>query len=312
VPEQAGILTITLNPTIDKSAEVDHVEPEHKLRCSAPHFEPGGGGLNVSRAIRNLGGESTALWARGGPMGAMLEMLLEEEHLTHEAVPIAGLTRENLIIFERSSKRQYRFGMPGPELSEEVGKRFLEALAHTDAEYIVASGSLSPGLSLDFYARIARTARELGKRCIVDTSGDALRQAIEEPLFLIKPNMRELQLLVQHPIDGPDEVQEAARELVDRHHCEAVAVSLGAAGMMLVTAGQVDHIPSPTVPIRSKVGAGDSTVGGIVLSLARGRTLVEAARFGVASGAAAVMTAGTELCRREDAERLYRHLQARA
>ena len=301
------IVTLTINPAIDKSAFVSKVIPDKKLLCSVPRHEPGGGGINVSRAIRLLGGDSLAIYPAGGTTGQLLQDLIQKEGLIQHVIKINGLTRENLIIFEESSGQQFRFGMPGPCLNESEWRQFLDVLSKIKPvpDFIVASGSLPPGVSDDFYSRVAHIASKLGAKTVVDTSGAALRQALEEGIYLIKPNMREFKEIVGKEMIDEQELEEEARRMVDQGQSEVVVISLGAAGALAVWKGGRERIQSPTVPIKSRVGAGDSTVAGIVLALSRGQLLREALRFGVAAGAAAVMTPGTELCRREDAERLY-------
>jgi len=308
-----AIVTLTMSPSIDVNTGIDYVVPERKLRCGPPNYEPGGGGINVSRAIQKLGGESVALYASGGPTGQMLETLLTQEGLNHHPIPIKDWIRQNLIVMEESTNRQFRFGMPGPNFQEHEWRRFLEELSALDSRptYIVASGSLSPGVPQDFYARLARLARELNTRLILDTSGEALHLALSEGVYLIKPNLRELGELKGIAPGAESEEKELAVEIVRSGQSEIVVVSLGAAGALLVSSDGAERIQSPTIPIRSKVGAGDSMVAGIVLSLKRGLSVQDAVRFGVAAGAAAVMTPGTELCRREDTERLYERLDSR-
>ncbi|MEX0704441.1 MAG: 1-phosphofructokinase family hexose kinase [Planctomycetales bacterium] len=300
------IVTLTLNPTIDKSTSVDQVVPERKLRCDEPRFDPGGGGLNVARAIRTLGGDALALWTKGGHSGEMLHQLLDGEGVPHAPVRISGMTRENLIVFENLTGQQYRFGMPGPTFSDADARACLDSIAELDegTEYLVVSGSLSPGLPDDFCAEISRRAPD-NCRVVLDTSGAALRRGLECPVYLIKPNLRELAQLADEEIREDRDIVRAARAVIESGRAEIVFVSIGRGGALLVTRDDVEHVRAPTVPIRSKVGAGDSTVAGFVLSLARGRSLRDAARFAVAAGAAAVMTEGTSLCRREDTERLF-------
>lgn len=301
------ILTLTMNPTIDQNTRLHQVVPERKLRCAAPIREPGGGGINVSRAIRRLGGTSKTLYLAGGLTGDILEQLLDEEDLDLKRLPIEGWTRENLIIYEESSGQQFRFGMPGPEVRQEEWEGALEALrrAYPAPAYLVASGSLPPGVPSDFYGRVADVAAQLGARLIVDTSGAALRHAAEIGAFLLKPNLSELQDLAGRELSGEGEQLEAARELVAEGKSSVVVVSLGAAGALLITQDGHEHIRTPIVPIRSKVGAGDSMVGAISLGLSRGMSIGEAVRLGVAAGASAVMSEGTELCRKSDVDRLY-------
>ncbi|MFO8089336.1 MAG: 1-phosphofructokinase family hexose kinase [Desulfatiglandaceae bacterium] len=301
------IVTMTMNPTIDKSSSVAHVVAERKLYCKPPRFDPGGGGVNVCRAIKKLGGESKLLYPAGGLTGKRLQELLDQEGLDHRPFPIEGLIRESLVILEESTGRQYRFGMPGPEFQKYEWEQSLNALSAVKPtpDYLVASGSLPPGVPTDFYARVARGGKERGAKVIIDVSGEAMKAALKEGVYLIKPNIREFRELVEKEIKEESQIKAEAQKMVRSGRCEVLVISLGAAGALMVSEEITEHLLPPTVPIVSKVGAGDSMVAGIALSLARGRPLKESVLFGVAAGAAAVMTPGTELCRREDAERLF-------
>lgn len=265
------IVTITLNPAIDKSSRVAHVVAERKLYCKTPRFEPGGGGVNVARAVRKLGGESLLLYTAGGLTGRRLQELLDEEGLTHRPFPIEGVNRENLVVLEESTGQQYRFGMPGPQLSKEEWEPFIHKLTvmEPSPDYVVASGSLPPGAPPDFYAQVARIGKKRGAKVIVDVSGEALDAALQEGVFLLKPNVREFRELVGEEVKEESQIKAAARKIVESGQCEVLVISLGAAGVLVVSEKLAEHILSPTVPIISKVGAGDSMVAGIVLSLAR-------------------------------------------
>ncbi|MGB2631135.1 MAG: 1-phosphofructokinase family hexose kinase [Candidatus Omnitrophota bacterium] len=301
------IISIAMNPSIDKSAGVARVIVERKLYCTMPVSEPGGGGVNVSRAIKKLGGESKLLYPSGGILGQLLNDLLEKEEIVHHPIPITGTTRESLVIFEESTGLQYRFGMPGPVLRGEEWQKCLAELKNAEPkpDYIVASGSLPSGVPVDFYARLARIGKERGIKVIVDASSENLKLTLQEGVYLIKPNIREFKELFNEEIKEEPQIKEKASGISKSGQSEIVVVSLGAAGVIAAFDGRVEHIVPPTVPVISKVGAGDSMVAGIVLSLAKGMPVPNAIRFGVAAGTAAVMTPGTELCRREDAERLY-------
>lgn len=304
----SGTVTLTMNPAVDITAEVDHVTADQKLRCRDPRRDPGGGGINVARAIHRLGGDARAIFAAGGSTGELMERLLEEEDVPAGAVPIDGFTRENLTLDETGSDRQYRFILPGPEVGPAEQEALMDAALADEPAYLVASGSLPPGVPDTFYAELAGRARERGVRVVLDTSGAALREGVEAGVFLLKPNLRELSQLAGRDVSEDPDQEDAAIRLIEEGRAEIVLVSLGAAGGLLVTRDTCQRIPSPTVPIRSKVGAGDSTVAGITLSLTRGDDVHEAARFGIAAGAAAVMTPGTELCRQEDVERLFQRM----
>ena len=305
-----NIVTISINPAIDKSSSIAHVVAERKLYCKRPRFEPGGGGVNVSRAIKKLGGESTLLYPTGGLTGKSLQELLNEEDLAHWPFPIEGSIRESLVILEESTGQQYRFGMPGPEFQKKEWEQFLQELSTIEPspDYLVASGSLPPGVPADFFAQVARVGKNKGAKTIIDASGEALEKAIQEGVYLIKPNVREFRGLVGKDITEESQIKAEAQKMVKSARCEVLVISLGAAGALMISEDIAEHILPLTVPIISKVGAGDSMVAGIVLSLARGKPLRESILFGVAAGTAAVMTPGTELCRREDAERLYKDM----
>jgi len=307
------IATLTLNPTIDRSASIDKVVPDKKLHCHGERFDPGGGGINVAAAITKLGGQAIAFWTCGGPVGELLKDLLGSRGMQQSPISIEQNTRENVIIYEEHTEQQFRFGMPGPELTEQEQQNCLETVAKLDPvpRFLVLSGSLPPGVPEDFYGQLIATAPDSTK-VVLDTRGPALKKGIEQEVFLIKPNQRELGDLAGQSIESDAEAHDAARRLIDKDKVEAVLLSLGRGGVMLVSREEHHRIAAPTVSIRSKIGAGDSTVAGTVLALQRGSSLYEAAQFGVACGTAAVMTAGTELCRREDAEKLFQEIAAEA
>ncbi len=302
-----SIVTLTLNPAIDESTTVENIHPEHKMRCASPKYEAGGGGINVSKALRRLGGESIAIFPAGGPTGVLLKSLVEGEGLTWQAVEIKNWTRQNFIVVETSSNGQYRFGMPGPELTEKEAEQCLDLIRKVSPapDYIVASGSLPPGLPVDYFARVARLAKELGSRFILDTSGEPLRLAVKEGVFLLKPNLGELSKLVGEESLEMYLVDDAAAQVIAQHHCQVVVVSMGPSGALLVTRDGYDHVPAPAVPKKSTVGAGDSMVAGMTYYLAQGKSMGEMVRHGVACGTAATMNPGTELFRKEDVEKLY-------
>lgn len=308
----SSIVTLTLNPCIDVSASADQVVPDRKLRCGVPIHEPGGGGINVARAIRKLGGEALAVFPAGGAAGQLLRALLAAEGVPQRPIPIAGWTRESLNVDETSTGRQFRFVLPGPELTAAEQEACFAELStlRPFPECLVASGSLPPGVPADALTRVARLAREKGSRLFLDTSGDAARAALAEGVFLFKPSLREFQHLSSLSDTEESHLVAECRRWIESGRCQVVVLSLGAAGVLFVAEGIAERLPSPTVPVRSTVGAGDSMLAGIVLRLQRGSPLREAVLFGIASGAAAVMNPGTELCHREDAERLFARMAA--
>jgi 6-phosphofructokinase 2 len=309
-----SIITLTINPTVDTASGVGHVIADRKLRCVEPTHQPGGGGINVTRVIKRLGGESVPIYPAGGFSGRMLQHLLSLEGIDPRPVRIRGPTRQDFTITEEASGRQYRFGMPGPALTGGELKRTLDALRRVDPspELIVASGSLPPEVPGDTYAMVAGIAVDLGARLVVDASGEALRQAVLAGVFMIKPNIRELCELSGTSMKDQWQVKEAAEDIVRSGKVEIVVVSMGSAGALAVTKKSHVHVRAPVVPVGSRVGAGDSLVGAMVLAIARGEGIRDALYRGVAASSAAVMTPGTGLCMREDAERLHKMMVNRA
>jgi 6-phosphofructokinase 2 len=305
------IITVAINPSLDKSTEIENLAPEQKLRCKAPNWQAGGGGINVARVVQRLGGSPVAIFTAGGPAGTMLRDLLDEEGVTQEVIPISGLTRTSLAVRETSSNQQYRFSVPGPQLSKQEWQSCFQALRDKRPKpaYLVLSGGLAPGVPDDFYGSIASWAREQQIRVILDTHHKPLRHAVNKGVYLIKPNLRELRQLTGRKLDYERSQREALHNLIDQGGAEYIVLSLGAGGAFFASAQGITHLRAPTVKIRSKVGAGDSMVGGIVWALANQYEPFAAAQFGVAAGAAAVMSEGSKLCRRDDVLDLYERIE---
>jgi 6-phosphofructokinase 2 len=301
------IVTLTMNPALDIATATETVVPTAKLRCDEPRYDPGGGGINIARAVRLLSGEAIAVFPSGGLSGEMLSRLLDAEKVPYDAVPIAGITRESLAVVERQSGKQYRFLLPGPALGEHDCRRCLDVLASylQGADYLVASGSLPPGVPANFYAEAGELARRYAVRFVLDTSGPALAAA-GTGIYLLKTSLRELEELSGQRLPTEAEEERAAREIIAGGRTQILVVSLGERGALLATGVDARRFEAIKVKAVGSIGAGDSMVAGMVLSLARGGTLVEAVQFGMAAGAAALLRPGTELCRREDVERLYR------
>ncbi|MEJ7737775.1 MAG: 1-phosphofructokinase family hexose kinase [Chitinophagaceae bacterium] len=301
------IVTITMNPAVDKSTSTERLVPEKKLRCEELTVEAGGGGINVSKALKKLGGESLAVFPNGGLNGKILETFLDEQQIRYKSIPIEGETRENVVVTETSTNAQFRFVMPGCELNEEISNAVIETLGALPEKpsIIIASGSLPPGVPDDFYARIATVARQLNAKYIVDTSGTPLQLAAREGVYLLKPNLTELSKMVGKEKLELNEVDDAALEVINSGKCKIIVVSLGPSGALMVTKNGYEHVPAPTVKKNTTVGAGDSMVAGIAWMLTHGKTEREMIRFGVACGTAATMNSGTQLFDLENVHKLY-------
>lgn len=303
------IVTLTLNPALDKSASTERLAPEQKLRCSALQEDAGGGGINVSKGIRKLGGSSTAVFPSGGATGQRLQQILAVAGVETDILAVIGDTRENFSILETSTGLQYRFTLPGVDMSEQEADACLDIVRRLKPDWLVASGSLPPGLPDTYYEKVAAFAKDIEARLILDTSGPALMAAADEGLYLLKPNLGELSALAGVTQLEMNQVDDAALEIIRQGKCEIVVVSLGPQGALIVTRDGFEHIPAPMVKKRSTVGAGDSMVAGMVWALSAGKTPIEMARVGVACGSAATMNPGTELFHPEDVWRLKQWIE---
>lgn len=305
------IYTLTLAPSLDSATQTPQIYPEGKLRCSAPVFEPGGGGINVARAITFLGGNATALFPAGGATGEHLVALLQAEHVPVNSVESREWTRQNLHVHVDASGEQYRFVMPGATLHDDELEALQNNISQIDSgSLLVISGSLPPGVSLIQFVSLIKSAQQHGLRCIIDSSGDALAAALAiGDIELVKPNQKELSALVQRDLNQPDDVRNAAQEIVRSGKARRVVVSLGAQGALAVDAHSCVQVVPPPIKSQSTVGAGDSMVGAMTLKLAEGAGLEEMVRYGVAAGSAATINQGTRLCSRENTQKIYSYLQ---
>lgn len=301
-----AIVTFTINPAIDIFVNVGQVAPTLKLRCSSPKRDPGGGGINVARVVHRLGGDAAAIYPTGGAIGKLLQRLVEREGIDSLVTPSHAETRENFTAFEKDSGEQFRFVLPGSPLHRAEWEACLDKLTTLPdrPQFVVASGSIPPGVPDDFFARVARHAKALGAKCVIDTSGVALKAALAEGVALVKPNLVELSDLVGMPLDSDAERIAACRRLTGDGRAQAVALTLGEDGALLVTADRAWRAQPMNIEVVSTVGAGDSFLGGLVAALASGRPPDEAFRVAVAAASAAVMSPGTELCREKDVQRL--------
>ena len=300
-----GIVTLTLNPAVDVSTSVKKMMPFTKMRCAQACRDPGGGGINVARVLKRLGIEALAIYPAGGANGKLLGALVDREGVRSVVVAAQNETREDLTVFDETTRQQYRLVFPGAPLSDIEWKECLASIARVSPrpEYVIASGSLPAGIPDDFYGRVAQACKAHSK-VIVDTSGPPLKAALEHGVYLIKPNLREFQELAG--INASDDVTliEAGRRLIDLGQVEVIALSMGADGALLITRNLAVRASGlPIAPV-SVSGAGDSFLAAMLWSLVNGGSLETALRYGVAGGSAALLSHGTDLCRPADMHRL--------
>ena len=305
----SAILTITLNPTVDLSTEAAGIAPERKLRCTRPRFDPGGGGLNVSRAIKALGGHSTAFVALNGPTGDKVMHLLSAHGIGLHPFPAPEETRQSITVTDSQTGAQFRFVMPGPMWRARDVSAALSAIAQAAPEggIVVLSGSQPPGVPSDFPARLADRIARTQARLFLDTSGPALHHLLKSgarPADLLRMDDLEAEDLAGSALQTRAETAAFARDLVARGVARAVIVARGADGNILANAEGAWVAEAAKVPVVSKVGAGDSFVAGVTLALSRKASPQEALRMGAACASSAVMTPATDLCRLSDVKRL--------
>lgn len=310
-PRTPRIVTLTMNPALDVSTAVDQVIPNHKLRCEAALTHPGGGGINVARVIHRLGGDCLALFPAGGTTGHALSSLLAAEGVPQRTVRIALESRQSFSVHEHQTGHDYRFVLPGPSLQPSEWQACLDQLAcmAPPPRYLVASGSLPPGVPEDFYAQLATLCHRQGSLMVLDTSGSPLRAGLAAGVHVFKPSLRELQELSGQSLDRDTHRVAAARQLIQQGQAQIVALSLGKEGAMLITDTQAWHAPALPVTVASTSGAGDSFLAGLIWALDQGQPLKQAFAHGIAAATAALLSAGTALCDPQDIQRLLPQTQ---
>ncbi len=303
------IITLTINPSLDKSTHFSGLVAEQKMRCEIPQYDAGGGGINVSKAISKLGGSSLCVFTSGGSSGEMLEEIIRKSGIESQVLKTKNWTRENFIAVDETTESQYRFGFPGNELSKTEIETLFATIKDFQTDYLVISGSLNEGLPTNFYSKIAQIAKASGVKVIADTSGEALQKVLETGVYLVKPNIGELAKLIGVERLELSDVEKAAKKLIEKGSAEIIVVSLGAEGAILVTKDTTEFVAAPKAEKKSTVGAGDSMVGGMVWALSQNKTLREVIQIGVCCGTAATMNEGTQLFKVEDVKRLFQEMK---
>jgi 6-phosphofructokinase 2 len=303
--KSALIVTITLNPSLDQHITVDGLVLDGTNRWSRLHRYAGGKGIDVSRAIHEMGGRTIAYGFIGGPVGRAVEILLDEEEVPFSFTPIERETRTNFIITDSKTGRQTRIDAPGPRISRDEFERFQRKMRRIrpSPDLIVMGGSLPPGIPNDVYYSIIMEAKTFGVRTILDSDGQWLAEGIKAQPYLVKPNVREAEELLGRELPTEDAIIKGALDIVDMG-VEIAVISRGGEGVIAATNNEVLKAVPPEVKVKSAVGAGDCTIAGLAIKLANEESLSKACRLAVALGTAAVLTPGTELARREDVEAL--------
>jgi len=299
--KEALIATITLNPSLDQHITVDGLVMDGTNRWSRLHRYAGGKGIDVSRAIHEMGGRTVAYGFIGGPVGRTVEILLDEEEVPFSFTPVQRETRTNFIITDNKTGRQTRIDAPGPHITKDEFERFQRKMLRMrpSPDLIVAGGSLPPGIPNNVYYSMITEAKTFGVRTILDSDAQWLADGIKAKPYLVKPNVREAEELLGRELPDEDAIIKGALDIVDIG-VEIAVISRGKEGIIAATSNEVLAAVPPEVKVKSAVGAGDCTIAGLALKLANEESLSKACRLAVALGTAAVLTPGTELARRSD------------
>lgn len=302
--------TITLNPSIDQRWIVDGLAKDDANRAKSVLETPGGKGINVSKVIRELGGDTRAYALLGGLTGELLKELVKGLDFPLSWVRIRGNTRMNTIVTDVKDRTQTRISAPGPRMSVSELAGFVRVLLRAKPKPVfwVFGGSPPRGLSGSVYRDLIRTLQKSGTPCVLDADDEALRMGVEAKPFMIKPNEHEMQRLYGKKLHTIHDHHRAARVFVKKG-IHLVVVSLASRGALFVTNKEAFRIGAPPVTVKSHIGAGDSLIGGVIWGLAKKMSLRDAAKVGIAAGASAVMREAPRLCRREDIPRLLKRLR---
>ncbi|WP_435283030.1 1-phosphofructokinase [Streptomyces koelreuteriae] len=284
------ILTVTPNPSLDRTYEVPSLDRGEVIRATGERMDPGGKGVNVSRAVAAAGQRTVAVLPLGGAPGALVADLLDKQGIEVAPVPVAGATRSNIALAEADGVLT-KINAPGPELSEAERELLLETVRQQsgDASWIACCGSLPRGLAPSWYAELVARTHAAGARIALDTSGPALLEALRERPDVVKPNAEELAGAVGRPLATVGDAVKAAEEL-RALGARAVLASLGADGQLLVSEEGAWFGSARVDTVRSNVGAGDSSLAGFLIAGGSGPDALASA---VAHGAAAVQLPGS-------------------
>lgn len=298
------IVTLTMNPALDVSTDTDRVESGEKIRCGPTVLDPGGGGVNVSRVVHRLGADTVAVYLAGGLTGDLYTQLLQAEQVPHQRIRIEGETRESFTVTENDTGEQYRFVLAGPTLAPTDQATVFTVLDQVveRGDWLVASGSLPPGVPGDFYGQLARHYSSRGVTVVVDTAPPWLGSALDSGVVVAKPSKHELEEYLGRDLPDLDEQVQGARDMIARSSAQLVALSLGGDGAVLVSADSAWHAVAPGVIPVSTVGAGDSFLAGLVVALHRGEPPQAALAYAVAAGSSTAMSPATSLCQADSVE----------
>ena len=297
------ITTVCMNPSFDKTASVDTLATGGLNRLRDVRVDVGGKGVNVAVVLKRLGVPVSCVGCLGERGRESFLQMIRQEGVPFDYLPMPGEVRTNLKLLDNSTRAITEFNEPGISMDSAQLEDFLTLLGEKagESEYVVLSGRLPEGCAEATYPRYLKALE--GKKCVLDCAGETLLHGIKERPFLIKPNLPEIEGIMKKELRTLRGLRDAALFLIE-YGAQNVIISMGKYGAMLVSRTDTFFAPALMVEARSTVGAGDAMIGGVLAGLSRGESLAESFRWGVAAGAASVMTDGTQLLRRPDFEAL--------
>ena len=290
------IITVTLNPAIDKTVEINNLHINSVNRVSSVRLDAGGKGINVSKNILSLGGKSRAIGFLGGRAGSFIKSYLDEMNIENEFIVVKGETRTNLKIVDPLQHTNTDINEMGTEITTEDCKQMDRSITQSVDEktVIVFSGSVPPNVGADVYQKWICQAKEKGAKTILDADGELMQRGIEAGPYLIKPNIHELERLLDRKISGIEETVECSRLIMEKYGVAVVVVSMGEIGALFLNKEAAIFAKGISVDVRSTVGAGDSMVAALAYAMDQQFPFEKAVTLAVAAGTANVMTYGTE------------------
>jgi 6-phosphofructokinase 2 len=301
------IYTITLDPTLEKTIDVEEFVYDEVNYAVERKSAAGGKGFDISRIIRDLGGESVAFGFMGGYNGIEVEGRLSNEGIVCDFTRINDETCERITLHQRKKKTQTLLGTLPAQATPFEMTTLLNKIAQIPRDsYLVISGKLPPGVNDSFYAQIVTVLKDKQVKIFLDADGEALKKGVNAGPYLMKPNIHEFGRLVEKNIADCDDVLQNVRPFLDR--CECVVISMGARGAVGVSREETFVVTPPKVTVKSSMGAGDALLGGLVLAMSDGSTFRDALTFGVACGTASTLTAESGVLCMDDVREIRRNL----
>jgi 6-phosphofructokinase 2 len=307
---QESIAVLALNPAVDISYEIPQLVADQKVRATQTRYHPGGNGINVTRALTELGIPTYCCSIIGGESGNLLLRLLGDTlGENHRYFRVAGETRLNATLLQKTPPGQYEVDSVGPHVDVELLAEISECLVERCRDGIaVLTGSTPPGVPDDIYLRLAERVKSQGGKAVVDAHGEVLERALIARPYLVRLNHYVLEMSARRRLDTLEAVALAARD-IHNYGLEYVCISLGSEGAILVDAASSYHCSAPRVRIHSTVGCGDAMVAGMVTAIHRNATPQEMLRLGVICGSATASHPGTELFARSEIEQVEYDLE---